>query len=119
MLAVLLALTLRYSAAERPALPMGSSPVIAKAVNHIAELTEKADVAGATTALRLLPSRKVRIQWDDSGAPEASRFDFARVRDQVLNDWTLMASLISYEVVKQDGDLKVTFAEGPETKLMW
>src|SRR5690348_15236338 len=99
MLAALLVFTLRPMAIERPVLPMGCAPGISKAVNRIAELTEKADFAGAKAALRLLPTRRVRVQWDDSGAPERVRFDFVRVRDQVIQDWTMAASATSYEVV--------------------
>lgn len=119
MLAAILVFTLRDQAVERPPLPIGASPVISKAVNHIAELTERADFEGAKAALKLLPSRVVKIEWDDSAAPKEVRYDFGRVRDQVFADWQARATAISYTVVPKDGDLKVVFSDEQGSNLDW
>lgn len=119
MLAAIFAFALQGSPVERPVLPVGCSPVVSHLANRIAELTEKGDFSGAKSAANLLPHRKVNIEWDDSGAPEKVRYDYTRVRDQVLFDWHRFATVASYEVVKTGGDIKVIFAEGSGVKLEW
>src|SRR4051812_39644471 len=100
-------------------LPVGASPEAANALNKVAYLTVKNDYAAARQALRLLPSRSVRVEWDDSAAADSAKADYLRQRDIVFHEWSMALASSKYQVVKSGGDLRVQFVPSTGVTLEW
>lgn len=119
MLAALVAFATSAAQPLKVVLPFGVSSQVSRDFDKIAKMTEKGDFAGARSALRLLPGRVVKIQWDDSSAPQALRFDLNRQRDNVLLEWGRGATALTMGFSDKEPDICVTFKPNGEEEFVW
>ncbi len=115
MLLAVLCTALHSAQAFHPVVSVGSVPELSRAVKIVADLSQKSDFSGAAAALELLPKGDARVQWDDSAVPESSRFDYAKQRDVVMEEWQKASPLFHFSLVKGGGNIRVVFGANAST----
>jgi len=119
MLMAAVAFALQTAGSLNAMLSIGSDPELSTAMEKVADLTQDGKFGEARAALSFLPHKQVNVDWDDSGVPNSSRFDFAKQRDAVIGEWASASPLAMLSLGKTNPGIRVMFAHGSGMKETW
>lgn len=113
MLSTFLSLLMVAAYQGGASLPPGVNAQYREAAVKVEDLLAAGKFSAAREAARLLPSRKVRIVWDDSALPDKLRLGVAKERDRAFGMWAEVAE----PVLSDAGDIKFTLTEARPREL--
>jgi|CXWL01.1.fsa_nt_gi hypothetical protein len=98
--------------AQTPSGPIkhpGLTPNFHEICRNVESKLEVGDFEAATKAWLALPSRQLKLEWNEASIPANRRSEFESARDQVIADLTEGLPELKIEL-KKPGDIKISFA---------